>query len=503
MTRRIHCLISIVCFLLVFPLSASAEEQKVKIEADSIEYSASDDVAVARGHVTLYYQGMIFKSEKLEYEASNWVVKTDQPFVILQDHQEMKGIGIQYNLRDNMAMGGNTMLIRGRGQLRSQSIIWKGDRYETTDAFFSSCSKTDKDYYITARQANYYPQRKKNNLELVDASLFLYGTRIITFPSLTLTVGEKKKLRKRILPAVEYSSQRGSSLSYDYGYWSDDHNDGIISVEYYSQIGFGGRISHYYDINENESVEGMIRYLSDTGMQGGAGYRHVYGEDELQILAMRRDIVNSGSFTNYYTYYLITQLPEIQWTNAGRPIGDSGFSMGYQLSYGDYSENLITSAGPSLSQVKRSRWRGSLNLGYRPISLSPSTRLSPSIGETYSSYSGGEFQSSAFGQLSFNQTLWGSAWMEAGYRHLIQDGLSPFNFDQRDISNNFFIGSLDSPLWGDLWAGVSYVKDLDRNADSILDYRLRYLTDCLQFTFTYGVISKGWSIEFKLLDVND
>lgn len=494
-------LILILTLLSGSPAMAQVDPSSVYLEADSIEYLESENLAVARGNARLTYKGTLFVTEELEYDTLRGMVRTTLPFRILRDHEEIKGVGIEYYLEENVGKVGETLSLEGRARLAGEETHWVKDHYVSRNAVFSTCDRPDEEYHITAKQAVYYPGRKRNNLELTDASLYLYGTRIITLPSLTLTVGGKRP--KQLLPMTQYSEQRGWSIYYPFDYMEDEKNSGTAVIEYYALLGFGGGFFHSYYLNEIESFDGMIRYLPDTGLQGGTIYHHLYPGGELQVALMRTDILNSASFTDYFTFYLITQLPEVTWIGNPLALGKSGFSFGYQFSYGDIGENLISSTGPSITQVRRSRGRGIATLSYLPIALSPSTHLSTGLSETYNLYNGGqEFQSVAVAQATLTQDLWKSAWVRGGYLHLMQGGLSPFNFDRRDISNNFVVGSFETPLIGDLKAGIGYTRDIDRNSDTLLDYTLKYATDCFYFGYTYGIISKKWSLDFKLLGID-
>jgi hypothetical protein len=379
------------------------------------------------------------------------------------------------------------------------------------DADASLCSRADKDYHIYTSKVLFNSKTKYLTME--NATIYMGNVPLFYWPSVTSKLKEKKKRKKskELFPQITSNQQRGTVIKIDLadvfdmmGYESPEGD--ITFTPYivsYNKIGWGGGANLYYEMDDKNYMEAMIDYKNDVGLGGGLIYNHNITPTEFYRIYMdKRDMQNSLSLDNYFTYYSITELPYIIYNNSysiGSFIGMPA-RLNYNLGYGAFSQTLIgsTAVAPAIYDE---RYSGTIGVNFdHPIYKDEVQVLSYNLGlgESYSGYGrSGAMQSVANMTNTVNYSLYFLA-TSVSYVSLNQLGFSPFAFDRRSVGDRYLVTSGKIALGSDFYIPLGYNRNLDTNADTLIMYGLYYETDCLKFGFKTNAISQEYSIDLLI-----
>lgn len=526
----IYLLYLISCFILsagawgadaVTPIPPASMSQSVKAEADQIEYDQDLGIIRLAGHVKVHYGNRLFESESAVFYTKSNVLSTDKDYSIYEDNKLLvSGKSASYNILESAisSMGGYTQITNDDKilYLKAKNITNASNAQILYDAEATLCNRIDKDYRITATKVIYNTSTKNATLE--NATIFLGNTPIFYLPSITTKLREAKKNKKprELFPVITSTLQRGTAVKVDLFDMLDlvgleSPKGDIVFAPYitsYSKIGWGGGANVYYTVSNNDYLELAADYKNDVGLNGGI----IYARDSfvprsflngpLTVYADRRDIRNGVSFDNYFTYYNITELPYIVYSN-GHALGETAgvnISTNYSLGYGSFNETLIGSVGAVSPSVMETKTNGIAGLSFnKPVYSSPNQSLSYTLGlsENYSAYSGGKSQSSANLSNTIDYSLYFLT-ARVSLVSLNQAGFSPFAFDRRSTNDKYLVTGGKIALGNDFYIPWGYNKNLDNNTDTLIMYGLYYETDCLKFGFKTNTVAQDLTIDLLI-----
>lgn len=499
------------------PVSLQSASNTLKVTADKIDYDEETRIVILTGHVRITFGGRVFESEYARFDTNTNMLITDREYTISENGKPLvSGKAIAYNITqtslsqfDNyvaIVSGDNVVFIKAK---KVENIDGK---QVFVDADASLCSRADKDYHIYSSRVTYDPTGKTMTME--NATIYMGNVPIFYWPSITSKIKDKKKRKKNkeLFPQITSTQQRGSAIKIELadvldlmGY--ESHEGNITFSPYvvsYSKIGWGGGANIYYEMSDNDYMEGMIDYKNDVGLGGGVIYTHNIAPAEgYSVYLDKRDIRNGVSLDNYFTYYSITELPYVTYGNSysiGSFIGMPA-RLSYNLGYGSFSETLIGASAALSPAVYDDRYSGTLGLSFtHPIYSDDVQNLSYGLGlsESYSGYGrSGATQSVANMTNTINYSLYFLA-TSTSLVNLSQSGFSPFAFDRRSVGDRYLVTSGKIALGSDFYIPLGYNRNLDANTDTLIMYGLYYETDCLKFGFKTNTISQEYSIDLLI-----
>lgn len=485
----------------------------LRIEADKIEYDQDSQVVIVSGHAKITYGNRVFESEEARFDSKTNILSTNKEYTIYENGKAViSGKSIAYNITEaSISHLDDYVAIVNEGKaafVKAKKIENTSEGQVFTNADATLCTRVEKDYHISASKITYNMDTKKLYME--NAFIYMGNVPIFYLPSLSMKIKEKKKRKKprELFPQITTTQQRGTAIKAELGDIFDmmgyESPEGEVTfspyVVNYSKIGWGGGANLYYEMNSKEYIEAMVDYKNDVKVTGGIIYtRNISSSDGYTVYLDKRDILNGTSLDNYFTYYSITELPYILYSNSysiGSFIGMPA-RLGYSLGYGSFSETLIgvASASPSINDE-----RYSANIGANfdhTIYESDVQRVSYglSLSENYASYGRStKTQSVANMTNTLNYSLYFLS-TSVSLVSLNQQGFSPFSFDKRGIGDRYLVTSGRIALGSDFYIPLGYNRNLDNNTDILILYGLYYETDCLKFGFRANTISQEVAID--------
>lgn len=499
------------------PVSLQSASNTLKVTADKIDYDEETRIVILTGHVRVTYGGRVFESEYARFDSSTNMLITDRDYTISENGKPLiNGKAIAYNVtQSTLSQLDNYVAIVNEDNvvfIKAKKVENIDGKQVFHDADASLCNRADKDYHIYSSKVTYDPTGK--NMTMENATIYMGSVPIFYWPSITSKLKDKKKKKKNkeLFPQITSTPQRGTAFKVELadvldlmGYESPEGNITFSPyVVSYSKIGWGGGANIYYEMSERDYMEGMIDYKNDVGLGGGVIYTHGIGPSEGYSIYMdKRDVRNGVSLDNYFTYYSITELPNIIYNNSysiGSFIGMPA-RLSYGLGYAAFTESLIGSASGAVSSVADNRFSSSIGVGFsHPIYKDDVQELSYGlgIGEGYSSYSrSGNTQSVANMTNTINYSLYFLS-TSTSLINFNQAGFSPFAFDRRGVGDRYLSTSGKVALGSDFYIPLGYGRNLDANTDTLIMYGLYYETDCLKFGFRTNTISGEYWIDLLI-----
>jgi lipopolysaccharide assembly outer membrane protein LptD (OstA) len=410
----------VLCCLVVtssaLPLHAApgdSDDGKLTVTGDRIEYNSQSRVVRADGHVRATGRDAVITADHLEANleaeevtASGNVTLTQTgttaigPAGFPQGPKVVKGSFLSYNLRTGVGRFEKATGQLGVWTVSADTIDVTPQQDVATGASITSCDPARPLYKVTAKKIVIVPN---DHFTAYDASLWVAGTRVITLPQYTSTVGRRNG------PNVGYSTPDGLYLEYANSFLLGDWRD-----EYRIRLG----------TTTGLTAENLISQRFND---------HVWSVDlgRSEVKDQNGDLVS----LNRYSLDLVYDRQRIP----GWPV-DIGFE-GHAGSYGELPTVGVTTTGVTTTRVE-----GIMTFATDRFVLAPNLFYSASGRVHYDVYGTGQQQAVIEGDTALSATLSPRVSASLTYDLVDVKGSTPFLFDSyspgssTSLNLNYLVG---------------------------------------------------------------
>jgi len=284
----VRALAACLTLLLAVTVPAWAQESEgvpVRVRANYLRYDRSRGVAYARGEAVVEYQDLVIQAEEILLDLNEMELIARGHVVLLEGGQRVTADQLTYNLRTRFGSL-SAAETRWRDPLVQDPIHMKAARIQgnpeqrlcLVDAEVTTCDLNDPGtpYKLAAREIEFIPQ---DRVVMRDASLYLFGAKILTLPFFILFLREPRQTR--IFPLVGYSEEEGFFIKATTTYFVTDEHLGFVYTDWMEKIGFGGGIEHLwrYDRGQGDYLVYLLqnRRVGGTDLRLRLQHRHDFG----------------------------------------------------------------------------------------------------------------------------------------------------------------------------------------------------------------------------------
>ena len=277
------CLVFLVAVTFWVSPAAAQEQVPVRVRARYLRVDQARQVAFARGDVVVTYQDLVLRAEEVTLHLEELELVASGNVVLEEAGQRVTASHLTYNLRTGFGSldGAETRYrsprLRDPVHLRARNLAGNlNQRVEARVCQVTTCDLDDPQapYKLEAEHAELVPQDK---LVLRNASLYLFGRKVLTLPFFVVFLREPRQ--QRIVPVVGWNETEGWFVKTATTYFVDDHHYGFVYLDWMERIGTGGGVEHIWKYPGGEGD--YFLYV--------LGNRPVLGHDYRVRLAHRHD----------------------------------------------------------------------------------------------------------------------------------------------------------------------------------------------------------------------
>lgn len=391
-----------------FDLNFKKPTGPIEMQADQVEYTAQKNVAKAKGNVVIKADSSILKADAVSVDRDTKnAVATGKMYLDTPGFQVDADQG-SYNFNTTAGTFDNVRIFNEPFQIKGQHIVKDADGHiQMTDGYLTTCDLDHPHFRMQTRKLDVYPGDKA---VARGVTMFLGPVPVMYFakfvqnlrdkPWFTFTPGYKKDLGMFLLTRsrIKVNDRLKVTVRVD-GY--ERMGFGLGADTSYSTPAFGSGIVRYYFINErqiaaqhpwqvktaptiqNERYKVEWRHRWDINDRTQAVFQYYRLSDNilLQRYFLREHRLDSNPPTYFYLNHTlpagslslrvdhrvnrfvqaIDRTPEITYSLAGQPIGNTGFN----LRTTDSFSNLVNrQASPTEDRRKTMRFDSNNEISY-------------------------------------------------------------------------------------------------------------------------------------------
>lgn len=249
---RCIIVLSLLIYLLSTPLSASAADEKISIEADQLLYENDQQDLVGSGNAIFTYQNQSIQSEYLRFSVSDHIIETDQPVLILDGTKSLTADNLFIDLdEDNMVLTNARMELSidkvHDATLTAKHYVKNQDVITGEHAYFTTCKEAHKHYYIKASHFKYTPK------QIISQNVFFYN-EFFHIPFIFWSPAHIFELGKRqvvyLMPSIGSNSIEGQFYKSQLDYYFSENAYGNTYIDMMTKQGVGLGLRHNYGLNQ-------------------------------------------------------------------------------------------------------------------------------------------------------------------------------------------------------------------------------------------------------------
>lgn len=239
------------------PVPAHAQQEfPVRVRAEFLRFDRARNLVHARGNVVVTYQDLTLRADEVLLDLADLELVARGNVVLEEGGQVVTAEQMTYNLRTRFGSlaAAETMwrdpLVLDPIRIRAARIEGNiNQRVCIRDAQVTTCDLDDPlvPYKLTAEQVELIPQ---DRLVMRNASLYLFGRRILTLPFFILFLREPRQ--QRIFPLVGWNESEGFFVRTTATYVINDEHYGFFFLDWMERFGFGSGFEHIWRYDRGE-----------------------------------------------------------------------------------------------------------------------------------------------------------------------------------------------------------------------------------------------------------
>ncbi len=392
------------------PAPSPPPEGPVTLTADHIQYNTLTGDLAADGHVRAVRGDTVITADRLRGNLKAGEVEAIGNVILTRGRQTVTGTVLRYNYKTNLGRMDQGVSQFGPWNVKARELDFNTAANNGTayTGALTPCDPTHPAFLVTANRAVIVPG---DYITAYDASLFVFGVRVVTIPQYTVSL---KPGRGKTGPSLGYNKLDG--------YWIE-YAEAFPMGDFWNQM--------------------RVRYATLSGWSG-EDILGIHLVDHTLDLALGRTQTfdQQGNLFNF-------DRAQAEITYDGHPIPGTPLSYVLEGRVGSYSE--------SASKVSTTRGEALVNLTSLTMPLMPRADWSVSGTARYDTYGTGQIRSVLGGAAAATYDLRGGESLTLSYNFASVVGTSPFGFDA--IGNDSTV-SLTFSFYtqGLLQSGTAYVQ---------------------------------------------
>jgi len=365
---------------LAAPAAPPAQEGPVTLTADHIEYNTQTGDVAAEGHIRATRGDTVITGDHLQGNLRVGEVAVSGNVTLIEGRRSATGTFVRYNYRTRVGRMDQGVTQYGPWNIKAQEFDTTVGQSTVSNGAITPCDPRHPLFLVTARQVVIVPD---DYLIAYDASLFVYGVRVITLPRYTVSL---KPGGGKSGPSLGYDKLNGAWIEYTQvepmgSFWNQ------LRVRFGTLAGWSGEdiLSMHVADHTLDLALGRTQTFDQTG--------NLFSFDREQA-----EIVYDGH-----------RIP--------------GIPMTYVL------EGRVGNYYESQSGIRTTRAEAVLNLTSDTMPLMPRTTWAYSATARYDAYGSGQGRSVLGGSAAATYDLRGGSSLTMTYNFASVTGTSPFAFD--------------------------------------------------------------------------
>ncbi len=404
-------------WLLVSPAAAaapqeapapSAQQGSVTLTADHIQYNTQTGDLAADGHVRAVRGDTTITADRLRGNLQVGEVEASGNVVLLEGRRTVTGTFLRYNYKTRLGRMDQGVSQFGPWNVKAKELDFNAAANNGTAyaGALTPCDPQHPAFLITATRAFIVPGEY---ITAYDASLWVFGVRVVTIPQFTASLKGGKSG-----PLAGFNKLDGVWVEYD---------QSLPLGDVWSQL--------------------RVRYATLSGWSGEGIFGIHVADHTLDVALGRTQFFDlNGNLFNIDRY-------QAEIVYDGHPIPGTPLTYSLEGRYGNYFE--------SASNVSTSRGEAILNLMSDTFLITPRASWSFSATARYDAYGTGDVRSILGGSAAGTYDLRGGQALTLSYNFESVAGKTPFSFDSIGPDSTV---TLTYSLWtpGVLQNGTVYVQ---------------------------------------------
>ena len=381
---------------------AAAPRFRIRLRAETTDYDLRRERAVARDGAELSYRDLTLRADAIEADLGSGQVQAYGGVSLTQEQGRLTAESARYNLRTRSGVLTRAEAVFGPARFTGERLVVSPDRMMVQAATFTTCDRPRPDYLLRAASITYYPG---DRLAARRATLYLYGHRLITVPSYSLSL-RREEVAPGPAPRVGWSRADGPFAGLVYGFSPGGAREftAALDARYTQQRGVRSLLQGHY-------LPSWGRVTLTASRKEDLSERPIaFGFEPLPVRV--REVT-------------VDRLPELAVRTRSRKLLP-GLEGQFWAGVGHYREQ------PSGVTGGRTGVMADLRTARRPVSRA--LGLEPGVGWRYATYSGGEHQQVVAPRLGIRYQPKPELDLALTYQHRTPSGRTPFTFDEVEIT---------------------------------------------------------------------
>jgi len=241
-------------------------QEAVDVNADSVEYSATERKVVAKGNVQVELEGRSLFADEVSVDLDDQVLIATGHVILMEGLNRLEGERIEYNYRTNLGVVTNGRASFGSGiSFSGVEIRREGERtYWVRDGRFTACRLCQPepqtvDWELRAGETTVYLGEWMVSR---DTSFWVRGIPALFSPIAAIPIGPRRT--GFLIPRFGYGNRDGFIVKQPFFWAISPSQDLTLIPTYRTKRGFDLPVEYRYLLTEHSGGVVDARYLYDT-----------------------------------------------------------------------------------------------------------------------------------------------------------------------------------------------------------------------------------------------
>ncbi|NLS44238.1 MAG: LPS-assembly protein LptD [Firmicutes bacterium] len=243
-------LISILTLLIVFlPTTSYADDsnKSAKLTGDSLSVDLEKRFVCAKGNIVLKYKEFVIYCDSLEINTISGEIFASGDVRFHDGEDMVQGESLIYNLMERTgALELGTAIIKdnhmkGPIYVTGSKFLTLPGKIQIEGGSLTTCDLESPHYRLEAGEIEIYIGDK---MELRKLSYWEGNLCIFHWPYLVIPLREENRPE---MPQIGYGTEEGWFIKTSYNYYKDPSFRGFLYLDYFTRLGLGLGVTHFYD----------------------------------------------------------------------------------------------------------------------------------------------------------------------------------------------------------------------------------------------------------------
>ncbi|MFA5114107.1 MAG: hypothetical protein WC529_07430 [Candidatus Margulisiibacteriota bacterium] len=311
-------------FLLVLLAPAFATLQELTINADTVNVEKARHLIEAAGSVEAVYKDIVLNAAHVVYNTSAESFYADQGFRLYYNGITFEGQTLDYRLVSREGTATDTFFHYQKVELGGRRLKLDADQIEINGANFTTCDLEEPHYRVTASDILLYP--RYGWLVAYWGYFWLGRVPVVPMPTYIYDFNAADRAQKNLppFPAVGSDPDDGTYISETLAWHLRRELSGTYTLSYAANKGLGGGAQANYIVNDHNT--GNVRLYGNVKdrLFGGLTHYYVFGGE---VGGQKAGLIDLFPLPHYRQFELETDLSFRERLNYQRVSFTPGFAL--------------------------------------------------------------------------------------------------------------------------------------------------------------------------------